>query len=239
MIASRGRTTAIAAAVVTIVVILAGIVACHGYLLETYFIWKLDSKDQRVRRMAHSWLGEHKSVRAVPHLMRILRSYEEIDPDAASATTLRAIGPPAVPALAEALRDPSFELRHEIARILRRMGPQAKDAVPALAEALGVKGGVLRKKAAEALWAMGPEARGAVPALIRGLRVDNRGPGEDLFQIACSRALGSMGSDAREAIPALEERTRDEDPGVRDAAAQALEHIRSGKPGIPGTRSDE
>lgn len=168
MLGTRGKKTAIVAAALAIVVILAGIVACHGYLLETYFIWKLDSKNQRARWMAHSWLRKHKSERAVPDLMRILLSYEEIDPDIECARTLRAIGPPAVPALAEALRHPNPGMRREIAHILRRMGPEAKGAVPA-----------------------------------------------------------------------LEERTRDEDPGVRDAAAQALEHIRSGKPGIPGTRSDE
>jgi HEAT repeat protein len=234
MIGSRGKTTAIAAAVLTVAVCLVGIVACRRFLLETYFLWKLESKDRRARGNAASWLGEHKSERAVPRLMELFRSTEEIDPDTEGATALRRIGPAAVPALAEALRDTNPEVRRETAHVLQRMGPEAKGAVPALAEALGSSERSLRESAAAALRAMGPEAVGAVPELVRGLEV-----GDDSFRITCCRTLVTIGSEAREAIPALEERTHDEDQEVRDAAAQALEHIRSGKPGIPGPRGND
>jgi HEAT repeat protein len=109
----------------------------------------------------------------------------------------------AVPALAEALKDPSVQ--KEATEALGAIGPEAKEAVPALIEAL--KDLSVRKEAAEALGAIGPEAREAVPALIEALR-DNikalRENNEDSdFFSAVVYALGRTGAEGKAAIPAL------------------------------------
>jgi hypothetical protein len=78
----------------------------------------------------------------------------------------RQIGPAAVPALSEALKDKDGSVRISAASALHEIDPTtAKDAVPALIETLKDKDLETRHTAASALGEIGPEAKDAVPAL--------------------------------------------------------------------------
>jgi len=77
-----------------------------------------------------------------------------------------------------------------------------------------------RRNAAKALAEIGPEARAAVPALI-GLLKERR----ELNPAFYCMALGRLGPDAKEAVPVLEEALKDDNRGIRLAAAVALTTI--------------
>jgi HEAT repeat protein len=87
-----------------------------------------------------------------------------------AATALARIGPEAIPALVQALRDADPQVRSQAALALARMGPDASPAVPALMEALSDRDENVRRCAARALGQVGPSARAAIPALITALR---------------------------------------------------------------------
>ncbi len=86
-----------------------------------------------------------------------------------AAEALARIGPPAVPALVQALyhRDPF--VRRQALSVLIRMGPDAKAASEDLTALLDDPDESIRKLAAKALANIGPEASVAVPALMRNL----------------------------------------------------------------------
>lgn len=87
-----------------------------------------------------------------------------------AATALARIGPEAISALVQALRDVDPQVRIQAALALARMGPDASPAVPALMEALSDRDEAVRRSAARALGQVGPPARAAIPALIAALR---------------------------------------------------------------------
>jgi HEAT repeat protein len=158
------------------------------------------------------------------------------------------IGPEAVPALIETIRNCNRyqgEVLIAAADALRQIGPPA---APALAELLTETRGDQRKWVALTLAAIGPTVD-AVPALIETLQEDDDpitrsaaaralgkvGPGakpaaavliEALQEARVRRwavyALGRIGPDARAAVPAMIERLQDEDMYVRRATASAL-----------------
>jgi len=68
-----------------------------------------------------------------------------------AASTLGKVGPAAVPALVQALKDANAEVRGLSAFMLGEIGPAAKDAVPALTEALEDADWAVRFNAQEAL----------------------------------------------------------------------------------------
>jgi HEAT repeat protein len=86
------------------------------------------------------------------------------------AEALGQIGPNAVgavPALADALKDPDEDVRFHAAEALGKIGPNAAGAVPALADALNKDRAIaVRQSAAYALGKIGPDAAAAVPALV-------------------------------------------------------------------------
>jgi hypothetical protein len=86
-----------------------------------------------------------------------------------AADALGRIGPPAVPALVEALKSPEAEVRLKAIEVLARMGNDAKDATPDLIRLLDDPDERIRKAATRALGIIGPEAAPAVPALMRSL----------------------------------------------------------------------
>jgi HEAT repeat protein len=92
------------------------------------------------------------------------------------------------------------------------------EAVPALIRALEDKDPDMRIAAVEVLGWIGPEVAEAVPVLIRVLEDD----ADPRVRESAAYELGYMGS---EAVPALTRALEDEDPGVRSAAAEALEQI--------------
>ncbi len=159
-----------------------------------------------------------------------------------ASEALAALGAPAVPTLAQALRDP--ELRFLAGRALEKIGrPAVAGLVPVLSDpdeetriaAVGVLGGI------------GPQAKEAVGALMERVR-----KGSPLERWAALEALGNIGPAASAALPlvlsileqrkgppltaaqkiralkVLEGLLRDENELVRRTAASVLERIRRG-----------
>lgn len=90
-----------------------------------------------------------------------------------SADALGRMRHEAVPALIEALNDPSPIVRGRAIRIIARIGPDAAEAVPALIERLRDDDETVRIAAARALGQIGPGAKAAIPVLMQGLREEN------------------------------------------------------------------
>jgi hypothetical protein len=103
-----------------------------------------------------------------------IRAYTDWDLSETAADALGRIGAPAVPALIQALREPSAQQRLRAARVLARIGPAALEAVPVLIERLEDADPLVRKAAARALGQIGPEAIEAVPSLMRVLQDQER-----------------------------------------------------------------
>lgn len=134
-----------------------------------------------------------------------------------AAETLAAIGEPAVPALARALRDSDPDVGHRAAKALRLIGPAAHAAVASLVDAIASDDPLLAELGLWALAEIGPPAAPAVPGIIRILRTEDAS--EDLVDAALA-VLWELGPAAGDAIPELLDRLPD--PEYRDAAAGAL-----------------
>jgi HEAT repeat protein len=78
-------------------------------------------------------------------------------------------GPPAVPALSQALREDGT-VRLKAAEALGRIGPEAREAVPALIEAARGADWTTRAQLALALWKVDRQAESALPMLIAALK---------------------------------------------------------------------
>ena len=150
----------------------------------------------------------------------------------------------AVPALVKALQNPS-DGNANLAGIiyaLGKIGPAAAEAKPAL---LGILSGQDRALALDSAWALARIEPGSaemaakvVPVLVAGLSAPL-----PLSRQSAAEALGGLGSLAKDAAPALEKAAKDQDAGVRNAAAKALAAVQQGavqpapgpvKPAEPG-----
>ncbi len=94
------------------------------------------------------------------------RPLSEVPDQELAEEALARIGPPAVPALVQALSHHDPLVRREAAKVLMRMGPDARDAAPELTRLLDDEDEMVRKYAAKALGGIGPDAAVAVPALM-------------------------------------------------------------------------
>ncbi|MHB1033611.1 MAG: HEAT repeat domain-containing protein [Pirellulales bacterium] len=233
----------------------------------------LRDKDPNVRIAAVSALGRIASA-AVPALTELRKNVGpsaggapgmDLNPSGlrvvgplirirpAAARALGQIGPAAIPALTELLRDKDWEVRCFAAEALGKIGSEAKMAIPALTALLKDKNPNVRVAAAEALGGIGPEAKTAIPALIRLLKETDdpfapqepaSAPGEiapetvpglthllkdEDISTRCSAisALGRIGPEAKTAIPVLTGLLKDKDWDVRCFAAEALGKIGS------------
>ena len=149
----------------------------------------------------------------------------------AAARALWQVNPPlkedkTVARLIEALNDKSDYVRAYAARVLARIGPDGKAAVPALLERLHQDDDVeVRTLAGKTLGLMGAPAIGALlPEVVAGLTQGLKNEYTE-FRVYAARALGQLG--AKEAIPALQKATKDSDPEVRAAAAEALKRVQA------------
>jgi len=145
----------------------------------------------------------------------------------AACRALVSLGPQAtapIPVLIECLRYHQDEIdggvRAWACLSLAEIGPGAADAQAPLFEALRDREAGVRSMAALALGRLGPAA---VPALVGGL--DHLQPE---VRAGSAQALGIIGPGARRAVAALLHAARDEDAGVRLAAAAALGRVAAG-----------
>lgn len=129
-------------------------------------------------------------------------------------------GPAAVPALTEALKDVSVQVRVAATWTLGELSAAAKGAVPALAQSLGDLNVQVRLTAAWALGELGPAAEGAIPELIRALRDSNTA-----VRANAAQALGALGPAAKGASAALAQVAYGGHSYVGGNAANALRMI--------------
>ncbi|MBI2946272.1 MAG: HEAT repeat domain-containing protein [Verrucomicrobia bacterium] len=140
---------------------------------------------------------------------------------------------------------------------LAHIGPSAAEAVPAVIRAVEFDNPNVRLAAVNFLLAMGPDAQVRISPLIRLVNDKDEGlawagltlvarPARDSpkamravtqalqhesFRVRGKAAitLGQLGARAKEGIPALQAALKDEYWNVREAAAEALKKIESGK----------
>jgi HEAT repeat protein len=155
-----------------------------------------------------------------PAVERLLARSPKLRP-LACARALATIGPPALPALIEALDDEGDLTRMQrAAEALGEMGPPARAAVPGLARAADHPDMWIRIAALDALGQIGPAARGAI-SIVRTRLYDPwvRVP------ISAAEALYRITGDASEPVAALRRTLRDVDESIRDTALLALGRI--------------
>ena len=95
-----------------------------------------------------------------------VRRAEDWDLSETAVDSLGRIGAPAVPALINALEHHDPLLRVQAAKVLARIGPEAKQSVTALVRSLDDDNEIVRKAAARALGQIGPAAEDAVLPLL-------------------------------------------------------------------------
>jgi HEAT repeat protein len=136
----------------------------------------------------------------------------------------RHIGPRAVPALIDALKDDSFVVRYNATESLMGMGPEARQAVPALVNAQKDKHLQVQLSSLQALEAIGPEASAAIPALAESLRDTLKHPSHSYgatwrLSDYAKDALVNIGA---EAVPEFIKGLKDIDNIVRYLVVEAL-----------------
>jgi HEAT repeat protein len=128
---------------------------------------------------------------------------------------------PAIPALAQSLRDRDPFVRWSASRILKKLAPrQPEVVVPALTAGLGEPDLDVRIAFLTALERYGSASKSAVPILARMV---SRGDPES--RIAVLRTLDGIGPDAEPALPAIAAALADEDSRVVMAAAEVIGHF--------------
>lgn len=179
----------------------------------------LQADDVNARRAAARALAE---INPPPEEVApvLVKAIHDADPTviANAVDALASLGPKIVPRLIGALNNK--DLRLHAARVLGRIGPDAKEAVPALAAALDDAEGEYRREVQFSLGAIGPAAAPAVPALIESLESD-----DDQIRNSAVYALGKIGPAAKTSAPALTKLLSSEDDFVRFSALWALVRI--------------
>jgi HEAT repeat protein len=163
-----------------------------------------------------------------PDPVRLVADLKGPDPAKSGQARLQIItlGEPAVPALAEMLRNGQPRERVLAATTLWGMGARARAAAGDLGASLADPDPELRVAASMALEGMGPAAEPAVPALVRAL-----GDRDTRVRQAAVKALASIGPAASAALPAL---TRALKRGSWPEAEEAVRRIRGGSAAAAG-----
>jgi HEAT repeat protein len=191
-----------------------------------------------VLRYADSWLDEDPreehffpvldDVEEQRRLITALRGQEKLRE--AVRIALAPLGPrskSASPALTEALKDESAEVRAGAAAALYWLAPSSQAAIPALGKALGDSDHRVRRLSCQALGRIGPTARTVAPALLDRLKDTN-----DRVRAEAARAWPAIAADPGPATPALVELMKDRSAPVRAAAATALGAIGTKAPAV-------
>jgi HEAT repeat protein len=181
-----------------------------------YWVAALRSPDPTLRAEAVEAIGEAspRTTETVNLLLNTLatESDSSLHPNFASALgRLGEAAAPAVPRLAELLRDDHEEVRVAAAAALGNIGAAASHAVWALAHALRDCCHDVRAGAAEALGRIGPGASEAVPALIDAL-------GDPISWVRLQSAT---------ALVAIKPQSRDAAEGFTRALGDSREEVRA------------
>jgi outer membrane protein assembly factor BamB/HEAT repeat protein len=183
-----------------------------------YWADRLLAKDPKVRTAAEAAL-----VQGTPRSLTLLRRFlspEHEDLHGVTFEIIRRIGPPAIPLLAELLRDQSDAIRRDAVDALIDLAPDTQWIQPALRQALRGDDPVVAGDAARALGALGKRASPSVGALVTTLSHQ-----DPYVRVYAAEALASIGPSAAKATSALAGALDDPVPGVRWAACEALSTI--------------
>lgn len=185
-----------------------------------FLIRLLDAADPSVRQAAAWALGSAASA-AAPAAATLADRVRRDDEPSVRAASARALGAmrarAGVPALFEALADPSENVRATAAQALFHVGPTAEDLKP-LTEALSSHDRYVAAFAAWSLGNLGAAAEPAVPELVRALARDDT-------NAVVAGALARIGPAAAAAVPELVKALGSEDDGRRFRAARTLGRI--------------
>lgn len=135
--------------------------------------------------------------------------------DAQNAATM-------VQAIADALVDPSTEVREACCEALGKLGPPAASpkALAGLMSCLEDTADAVRQSSATALGQFGSQASSSLTQLQTCLHDDSAG-----VRAAAAASLGCLGTESARAVQALKHSLKDTDPSVSSAAAVALGRI--------------
>jgi HEAT repeat protein len=176
----------------------------------------LKDNSREVRRAAVYALGDigPDAKAAVPALAAIFRHVDSQSPYNEAKQALIAIGEPAVPALIDALKDPSSDVRRWSLEALWSIGSPAKAAVPAILER--TKEEDLRLTAIALLGSMGAEDSAVIDTLTAALADPN-----PEVRDAAAEALRNLGPAAKPALKPLVGALKDEYAHIDAAEALA------------------
>ena len=102
------------------------------------------------------------------------------------------------------------------------INPENKDLKPALLKALEDKDVLVRVSAVESLEVMEDHGDDVIAKFIEIMKNKDA---DSMVRESVAHALGTLGPNAKSAIPALTELDEDEDPDIKQAAAEALDSI--------------
>jgi HEAT repeat protein len=184
----------------------------------------LHDLDPKARQAAATTLGDLGPAAggAVSDLAEALKDLDEAV-RAAAATALGKVGRKAevaFPDLLTALNDPALLVRDAAARTLESLGPPPPSRLPLLQEALRDSGSQarLRLYALHTLATSNVDAREVLPLFTGAVKnIDAE------VRLEAVRGLGKLGAAARDVVfPPLAAAMDDGDPGVREAALEAV-----------------
>jgi HEAT repeat protein len=235
----RGRSVVVVASLLAAATVATAIVVGRDAFLEPWYIHRLGSDSLEVRQAAGRKLAGMGSVRAAPLLVKMTRTEPFISPGECPSGSqeesaawegagwvyecLRDLGAPAVPGLANQVRDRSLDesWRRIAARTLGSMGETAAAAVPALESCLDedAEGGLgLRFHAAVALSRIAGREAGRARGVLEELSTtpdmhsDCPPDYEEQVARALSRIAGDLGYDPGDR---LDPRRREPAGGMR------------------------
>jgi alpha-L-fucosidase len=192
----------------------------------------LSDPDNAVRVWTLKSLGDI-DLRNPDVIAAAIKALRDPEPDVrrvALSTVIR-LGPAATgvsTTLVDVLQDADAGIRAKACIAFRELGSDGKAGIPALITRLSDPELDVRIRATEALARIGP---GGIPPLVRALK--ERDP---RTRRAAAEILGTFGSEARANAVELGELSSDEDPGVRQAAADAIRKVQSDSGASPSVR---
>jgi len=170
-------------------------------------------------------LGDRATV-AVPTLIDALKESDSPlgSPHEFAVVALKAIGPPTLPAVTEALGRPEPRTRIGSLKILAGLGAAARPAVPEVEKRLADEDPLVGLEAVHALWVIERNTERTIGAALKHLRTtetDQRKRGQ--IRAKAIYILGEVGPDAKAAVPELLAILKDDPESyIRTYTAQAL-----------------